>query len=313
MPNDNLTWDDIFVMGSVVDTKISVWSARMKLKAEDLGLEGDDDVRQALSLGCHRLVQHERLKPITEIAQAVEATVDANSLRFPMIQGSKFVPSESMRSLTRKLEEYKSEFDRRVGEFLADYEIAKAEMLPVIQAALLKAAKDPESAERAYSRVVSEYPTREEVRGKFGISWSVYALTAPKTNAAANVAGEVANGVSQVVGSFITQLRSDVAERLQEVQQLAVQGQGKLNKKTIDHTLEVLDRADSLNIMQDYQLTSQIRAVRSLLVNLDRSNVERGFTEQITQASQALQQDIAAAQKTAEDRLTGLGQRKIAL
>lgn len=64
------------------------------------------------------------------------------------------------------------------------------------------------------------------------------------------------------------QIHTDLIDQLQSIQQLVMQTRPSM--RDIDRAIRLLDRADSLNATNDLQLTSQIQAVRSLLIG--RSN-----------------------------------------
>src|SRR4051812_1170605 len=117
-----LGWNDLFFTGSVVDLAVSVWGARIQIKASDLGIEDSEEVRKALSLGSHRLVPPESLTAISAAAGKAQRAVDHHSLNFALIRGARYVPDTALPPLLEKLRVAREEFHGAVSAFLETYE-----------------------------------------------------------------------------------------------------------------------------------------------------------------------------------------------
>jgi hypothetical protein len=311
-----LTWNDLFAEGTLVDFSTHLWRARIRLKAEDLGIDATDDVQKALSFGCHRLAPASAFKDINSIVNQWQSEIEQHSLVFPLLEGVRYVPDSQVDELQTKLARHKRTFDLAVNEFLENYEEMAQEQLPIIEQALQDAAKTPEAAAQAYSRVVSEYPSREKVAEKFGLEWNFFTIQIPASKAAAKTAKAAAPQISKVVNGMIEQLRKELAEKVENLLTLA-KGQQEgtsrqksgFAKKSRESALAVLAKVDRLNFLNDSVLKEQTRILRDLL-DSDISEIDSVMRD-LSAAKVALESDLQEAAKNAEKRLTGLGTRKI--
>ena len=307
----SLNWNQLFLTGTVVTLKTSRWSARIQLKPSDLGIEDSDEVQSALSLGCHRLAPAKAFEGIREWTNAARRLVDRYSLNFGLIRGARYVPDAHMEKLMAKLREYRANHDSAVEEFIANYEKVKAEQMPIIEKALKDAAKDEESAARAFERIQAEYPSADEVRAKFGLRWSVYTVQGAKSAAAVTTAADEAQDVKEMISEMVGQLRTDFADKVKDLLSMVKKG-GKLSRTSVESALEVLDRVESLNVLGDSVLSGQVQSLRSALAGIDTgSRVEDDFVEGLETIEKELAESVERAVIDAEKNLTGLGRRKI--
>ena len=304
-----LKWENLFLNGSVIDLQVSLWRARLQLKPADLGLESSPEVHQALSLGCHRLAPHEAFEGVLAAAHKAENVVHQRSMDFPLVRGARFVPAAEVTNLVTLLTERQWEFDSQVDMFLDRYEDIKRSMLPVLENALMAAARDPVAARRAFERVCAEYPDAREVRRKFGLSWKVYAITGID-NVVVGAVDKENESVRSILSSMMRGLRQDLSGRVAELMELAAKG-GKLNKRTVDTTLALCNRLDNLNIMQDQTLREQVGALRRLIQGLEGNEVGMGTVAGFAQVKAAITEDMAQAVAAAERNLTAVGRRQL--
>lgn len=308
---NRLGWNDLFMSGSIVDLTTSIWRARIGLKAVDLGIEYSEDVQKALSLGSHRLAPAKAFERIMEPSRAAARAIDYYSLNFGLIRGARYVPDANLPKLLEQLRKYKQDFAAAVDDFVAGYDDMKATMLPIIEKAMIDAAKHPDAAARAFERVQAEYPSAEAVRGKFKLAWSIYAVQGAKSKVAAEAAADETDTIKDVVRDMVTQLRGDMQEKLADVLDLINKG-GKLQERSIESALAVLDRVDSLNILGDEVLSDQVGALRSALQTVDRGKrVSDDFVVSLEGIKKTLEASVEEAVAAAEQNLTGLGRRKI--
>lgn len=307
-----LGWNDLFMKGSVVDLTTSLWRARIKVKAQDLGIPDSEEVAQALSLGQHRLAPADAFEEIMEPARKAARAIDYYSLPFGLIPGARFVPDGNMPALLTRLREYKSQFNVAVEAFIDSYDEIKGEQLPVIEQALIDAAKTPADAARAFDRVQSEYPDKHEVQAKFNLRWSVYSISTTKSRAAADALAGETDEVKDVIREMVSQLRGEMTAKLSKILELANKG-GKVNKRTLESCMELLDRIENLNILGDEVLAAQVAALRNYLTDVDRTKVDAGFITGLNDIQQTLETSIEDAIAAAESNLTGVGRRKMAV
>lgn len=308
----SLTWNNLFLNGSIVDMTTSLWRARTKLKASDLGIENSQEVQKALSLGCHKLAPPKAFTEIKEAVGRAERAIDYYSMSFGMIRGARYVPDTNMAPLMVELKEAQKQFGAACDDFVKNYESLKDQMLPVIRSALQSAAKDQESADVAYERVFSEYPPAELLRRKFALTWEVYSIQAAKSGAAKEVAEEESGKVRDILRDMIEQLRGDLQGKLQGILETATKG-GTLPARSVESAYKMLDRVESLNVMGDSVLADQIRAVRVALSDVDRKDVGEGFVSGLNDIQKTLQDSLEEAVANAEQNLTGVGRRKLSI
>lgn len=308
----SLTWNDLFKAGSVVDLDMQIWTARVKIRAEDLGLEDSVDVRKALSLGQHRLAPPEEFEEIFKHARAADRSVKSFSLNFPFIRGARYVPEKNMGPLLKELKTDKEFFNTAVDAFIGKYDTIRSEMLPVIEKALKDAAKNPLAAERAFVRIQGEYPSSEEVRSKFRLSWSMYAVQGASTASVKDAVKEEGNNVKSIVEDMIVQLRQEAVEKVKQILRLTDKG-GKLRKDTLESAMAMVDRLEALNVMGDGVLAQQISALRSSLTSVGEEVPGKEFSKGLKDIEQELTSSVEEAVKEAEKNLCGLGRRKLAV
>lgn len=315
MNTTNVTWNDLFTQGTLIDYSTHLWRARIRLKPEDLGIDPTDDVQRALSFGCHRLAPASAFADINAVVNGYTSDIMEHSLNFPLLQGVRYVPDSEITELQRKLDKRSFEFGIAVDAFLAQYDNMMAEMLPIIEKALQEAAKTPDAASAAMSRVVTEYPSRDKVTQKFGLEWNFFTIAIPDSKEAAVSAKNSIPQVQKAITGMVEQLRNELLEKVSGLFSLAKKvkdgtsrskdGFASTSKKS---ALDVLAKVDRLNILGDTVLKEQVQVLRSLLDSEDMSAV----MQDLSKVKVNLESDVAEASKAAEKKLTGLGNRKIA-
>lgn len=305
-----LSWSALFHNGSVVSLSISLWRARAKILASDLGIEDTAEVKAALSLGCHRLAPSKAFDDILAIAREAQKVIDQLSMNFGLIKGARFIPEKNIALLTERLSELKGQFYVAVEAFRDGYDPMRQQQLPILKLALVEAAGSLEVANRAYDRLVAEYPSAAEVITKFSFAYSLYTVTSAKSAEAQKFAQQETDEVKSIVADMVKQLRDETSETLKSVISLATKG-GKLNKRTIESAQATIERIKGLNILGDTVLGDQLAAVEKALGLVDRSEVTTGFVTGLSQIQSTLETSLADAIAEAEQALTGVGHRAI--
>lgn len=308
----NLSWNQLFLNGSIVSLTVSKWRAQVKLKAQDLGLENSKDVQRALTLGRCRLAPSIAFAAINGAHRRATDLIDSFSVNFSGIPGARYVPEKNLEPLLAQLQDIQTEFNSAVDLFMANYETTKYQMLPIIEKAIADAAKDPEIAAEAYKRLVGEYPSSPAVRAQFRLDWSVYALSSPKSKTTADAISAESEKVKGVVAEMVKQAREEVTEKLGQILQIVNKG-GSLKSTSVDSALALLNRIESLNIMGDEVLGRQINALRNFLNGVDKGQVGEDFVPGLTSIKDSLEKSVDDAIIEAEKKLTGMGRRELEL
>ncbi len=315
--SQQLSWNALFLSGSVVSLSTSMWRARAKIRAEDLGIDNTSEVQAALSLGNHRLAPAKAFEDILKPAREASRVIDFYSVNFGLIKGARYVPEANLPKLLAELNRLKIEFYDATQAFMDNFEPTRAAMLPVIGQALKDATKDWVAAEKAFQRIQAEYPSALEVRGKFSLGWSVYAIRSPKTADAGAFAEQETQEVKSIVADMVKQLRGEMTEKLQDILSITAKG-GKLQGKSLESANQMLDRLETLNILGDTVLVDQIRAMRSVLSSVDTekvagANYDATLVTGLNDIQKVLETSVEEAIANAERTLTGVGRRKLSL
>lgn len=306
----NLNWNALFANGSIVDLGTSMWRARLGIKPSDLGIDDTNAVQKVLSLGCHRLAPSKAFEDINEPAKAAARAIEHYSMNFGLIRGARYVPDTNLPKLLGQLRKYKQEYQAAVNAFMDNYEEMKAQQMPLIRDALRDAAQTPEAAKIAFQRIQAEYPEAHQVRDKFKLQWNVYAIQGARSRAAMAAATEEQENVKSIVSSMVTELRSEMQDKLKKILDIAAKG-GRLSTKSIDSALKMLDRIESLNVLGDQVLANQIGSLRSTFLTMDKGQVTDDFTMGLNSVQEALESSVEQAIAEAEQNLTGVGKRKM--
>lgn len=301
---------DLFTNGSIVALHTSMWRARTKIKAPDLGIPETQEVNRVLSLGQHRLAPKEAFESIVKPAGVAERAIQYASLNFAMIPGARYVPDTGLPELLAKLKECRREFNGAVSEFIANYGDMKTRMLPMIEQALKDAAKDPQMAQAAFDRVKSEYPSSEDIQQKFALYWNVYTVQGAKSAAVEDALQNESEEVKSIVRSMVEQLRGELTGKISDIMGVIAKG-GKLPARSVESALTMIRRVESLNVIGDEELSRQIVTLRTALETWDSGKeVDDAFTTGLSGIKDSLEKSIEEAVKEAEANLTGLGRRR---
>ena len=306
----SLNLNALFAVGSLVDLHTSIWGARIKIKPIDLGIEPSDEVNKVFSLGQHRLAPSQAFEQIRTPVNQAKNAIESYSMNFAMIRGARYVPEVHIEKLMGRLVVYQQAFNVAVEEFMQNYQTMRDEQMPIIYKALQDATQSEELAKAAFSRIEAEYPSPQVVRSKFGLTWNVYAVQGSKSKAATEmIAGETAQ-VKSIIGEMIGELRTELSEKVSSLLEIASRG-GKLTDTSIGSAMSLLTKLESMNVLGDTVLASQISSLRSALSSVDKADIHDDFKVGLNQVKTELNQSIEDAVKEAEQNLTGLGRRKL--
>jgi len=312
-----ITWNDIFTQGTLVDFSVHMWRARIQLTAKDLGIDQTDDVVQALSFGCHRLAPAKAFEGVNKQVRLWMGAIEEHSLNFPLLKGVRYVPDDQVSELQLKLERYQRAFNQAVMDFIDDYANVQEEMIPVLKSALREAAKGEVAAEQAIERVISEYPSAARIQEKFGLEWNFFTISLPSSKEAVETAKSAVPQIQKVMESMIVELRKELSGKVETLLSLASKAkQGKartkqgFGDKSVTSALAVLDKVERLNVLNDPVLRDQTRALKSLLNSSEGMDVSL-ISGELDNVKKSLKEDVAQAASQAEQRLTGLGKRKL--
>lgn len=310
-----ITWKDLMTAGSIVDLESRAWTARERIKPQDLGIESSEAVAATLSLGCAKLAAADAFDEINAARAAARRAVDELTMPFPMIFGARFVPEKNMAKLGERLRLHLSEYEAAADAFVAGYETQKRAQAPIIKRALEDAVRGRPNADElaadAFARFMSAYPPAAEVRERFVLRTRFYAIQGPSASAMAVAMESEAASVRDMIAVMADSLRTDVRDKVRDVLTMIAKG-GKLKQKSIDSALEVLANVDNLNVLGDVALAEMTRKARAAIEAVRAGERVSDVTvDSLVDVKIALQSDLTEAVAAAESKLAGLGSRKI--
>jgi len=308
--SNTLTWADLFANGSLIDLDVSIWDGLIRMRPEDLGIDRSEAVTAALTFGHQRLVPKETLQAIRDHAYKARQAVDGYSIPFRLVPGSRYLPKLNREIVQAELENLNNKFMAAVNQFLAEYEANKATQIVVLREALREAAKDRSAVEPAMARIEREYPTEDQLRERFELSWKTYSIAAPQDGSAN---GNEGNVIKEELESMITRLREQLVERVRSIVELATRG-GKITTKTYNSTEALCAKLESLNVFGDEGLASAIAAVRKAIAAASATDAPgTPLIQGLEQVEKELAKSREDAIAAAANRMAGTAERRFQL
>jgi len=259
--SDEVGWADLFAAGSVFDLDVCQWDRMGSLRATDLGIDNTSEVKRSFTWGHVKLLPDEYIRPVRKLLTKAKSAMDLYTVPFPLIPGARFVPANSKKELENELRELQVQLEEELRKFEAGYDAAVVAHRPTLEAGFREAAKTPQDAESSIARLPSLYPTAQQARAKFSITWQSYSLASPQDGTFdGNVLKEAAQ-VRNALSSMLSELRKELEQRAQEVTELIARG-GKVTEKTYNSVRRLCDRID--RVTQTFGDPVLVRASRAL-------------------------------------------------
>jgi hypothetical protein len=246
--------ENIFEKGCLAQLSASVWRATRKIKPEQLSeMAASHEWLSATK----KLVDPDALKPINKVVNMARGYLTGVSLPFPL-QGMVFIPKEMISRVDVKLELYKSDFNKTVEEFLANYEQLR------------------EVAMVYLGELFNELDYPVDVRSKFSISWRFVILDVPNGNTGI-LAPEVyerekekfIQTMEETRELAIQSLREEFSGMVQRITERFTNGNGdkpKIFKNgTVNNFHEFFETFKERNIFKDDQLAELVERAKAIL------------------------------------------------
>lgn len=178
---------------SIINTNISLWTGKAKLKAEDLPEHVVRDMPPAelISLGSKSLIDPKLLSPMATIKTAVH--------RFMTLWGVKFlggfmIDVSHIDYVNRELRKFQKQFEGKVSQLELAYDTATQEWCD----------QHPEWA----AMIREALPTAQAIASKFKFDWCVYTINPQDINTEEQIKHVADAGISEMA-----ELIADVCER----------------------------------------------------------------------------------------------------
>jgi hypothetical protein len=312
MSKNLITYDDLFQKGVLVDFDARKWHPIVRINPKDIGVERTPEIDKALTMGGKRLFPHQPLRRINRVVCQARELIDELSMQFPLVAGSRFVPSDRLDELRERFAVLEEKHREYVDELIANFDDVKALHLPVIVKALRDMAKNPDAVDTAVAKLEGLYPAKEIIRQKFAMSIRTFAITAPRDENSTKASREQADTVKGILRDMIGGMREEMVERTEAIKDLVVRG-GKLGEKTYQCALDLCDRLDSINVMQDATISRTTTILRKAVdaARSDKDGAPAALKSGVESIEQALTKSVDGAVQAATRRLTGVGRRRI--
>lgn len=246
--------ENLFEKGCLVQLSASVWRAARKINPEQLP---ETSVSHEWFTATKKLVDPDSLKPINSVVNSARSYLSGVSLPFP-IQGMVFAPKEMISRVDGKLEEFKSEFNSTVDEFLGDYDHLR------------------EVASVHLGELFNEMDYPVEVRSKFAFLWRFIILEVPngKTGILAPEVYErekhkFIQTMEEARELAIQSLRDDFAGMISRITERFSNGDGSKPKVfkngTVNNFYEFFETFKERNIFRDDQLAELVERAQGIL------------------------------------------------
>lgn len=312
-----LSWQDLFATGSVFNLTVGRWDRMGRLRPEDIGIEKTDEIRRSFTWGSMKLVPDQSIKPLWRLVAAAKMAVERYTVPFLLIRGARFVPAESKLELEKELEQLAEQLDDAISAFVETYDKAKADQRDVLELGFRDASNGNQAVvERAMGRLPSLYPDEAELRRRFYLRWQSYSLATPQDGTFDGDVLKEATDVRDALKDMLSKLREELSGRAQEIAELVLRG-GKITERTYKSTRRLCDKIDRITrTFDDPTLVAASRALRIAVDDAaafkdDKEDRDRALRGGLGEVTEILKESVEVSLKSVEQRLTGLGRRKL--
>lgn len=276
--------ENLFEKGCLVQLSASVWGATRKVKPNQIT---DLPVSSEWLRASKKLVDPEALKPINKVINKARSYLTGVSLPFP-IKGMEFVPKEMISRVDERLNEFRSDFNHSVDNFMESYDLLR-EVAMVHLGELFNE---------------TEYPL--DIQKKFAFIWRFIILDVPNGNTSL-LAPEVyerekekfVQTMEQARELAIQSLREEFAgmvERITERFSDGANGDPKIFKNgTVNNFYEYFETFKERNIFKDDELSDLVERAKDILGGKSAEEIRSNdlFKERIRDGMQDVEKAMA--------------------
>lgn len=307
-----LKWSDLFAYGNIVHPTVRRPGLMTPRRLSDFGLKKDASVEKSGTEGHWKLVPQEALKKIDRIGREVRDTVDSYSVPFPLVPGGMFVPNTSIKELVSKLDLLKENYRAEVDNLIQNYGKLLNEQRPAIEA-YVKRINPKNNANATVKRVLSCAPPKSQLQKRFSISWTVFAVKAPRTKAVAKIIEKEEESVSKAIIELVEKIKEPIIEEIDRLTKLiATERSSSFSMKSINVGLEACKRFETKNVFGDPFIKKSIDRLRDLLKTMEYER-KKGIPEKTMRDLEDLRREIQSSdtKKQAQKVAKTLGKRII--
>ena len=275
-----------FIDGKLMMVHVRFWGARVETESKDFGIE---KVASAFKLGHKMLIPEEVIGKFRSIENKARRTVEENSFPFP-IGNANFVPLKKFTKVLETLKACSTEYDTLTQDLVDNYEVYKAQMIPVYREAAEDAylrqspstevfsiegkEADRETFVQAYiDRIKAFCPSVEKIKERFSMSWDIFEIALPELHqgdgnkialdqmefeeAQKQMREKVSGWVNDVVGA----LRSETLELCKRITTNITEGK-VIKGRTLNSLRSFIEKFNDMNFVGDKTIEAQLTALK---------------------------------------------------
>jgi hypothetical protein len=292
---NDLTIQNLFNDGFLVDLNVSYWSAARKLREEDMGLE---DVSEAFSLGKKLLIPYEVMHQFKLIESRARALIDKSSFKFP-IGSARFIPKKKFTKVIEELKAFQAKYKELVTDLVTNYQKYRDLMHPIYEKAADDAYKTKLSQsgsqqtellqddkqkfiDEFMARIEACYPSVGSLESKFAIDLAIFEVALPKIregNASEaveslelqqQVADEYRSQMKTKITSFVDNvvgvLRQEAIDMCKHVSNNITEGK-VVNGRTLGTITTFIDKFRDMNFVGDTTVEESLNSLRKEILD----------------------------------------------
>lgn len=279
--------DMVLKEGFLLTTRIKIWRAQVRLKAEDIGAQSKDIDSEVISLGTKTLINPDELDALKKIESRANALVAKNS--FMYMETMRFVPNNALPAVLEGLEELKREFEAERDRIFANFDTIKDTALLEWdrRAGGLRSRGKYVEADALMESIRNSFPSLNVLRRKFKFVISPMSIKIPETinvdmvevlqqakmSAAVIEARQAAARLAQEqtadeMRAFNARCMNELRTRFVETCSRAVNSisqsttAGGLNQRTLNGLIAFYERFQTLNFAGDTAFEAEINRFR---------------------------------------------------
>jgi hypothetical protein len=220
------TLENIIVLNLVV----TLWSARRKLKLEDLKVAGNQLPPEDLaSLGSKKICDPEKLKVFNTLKSRATRYLDTIGVRF---LGGWAIPAARAQEVADTIEVIKDDFYTERATFLDEYDLVVTDWIN----------KHPEWAEIIAKAVIPV----SEVERKMSFGWQAYMVTGAPAEGDNSA---LVKGLEEQVSSLGGTLFQEISSLAREVWEESYQGKEKVTRRALRPLRTMADKLRGLSFL----------------------------------------------------------------
>jgi hypothetical protein len=287
-----------------------------------------------ISLGHKKLLPKEALKTLALIESRAHSLVEAST--FPFLGGlARFLPNARLADTTNRLNELEGEFDQARRRFMADYGELRVNASREWWDAARKLVTDPD---RLVSTIEASFPEPGRMDRYFGFSTQMFQIRAPeslgmelidaadqqeiaraRTQAAADAARQINEGVQGFVTDCVGTLREETAKLCEQMLASMQSGQTGVHQKTLNRLVKFIDQFKTLNFAGDQEMEEHLERARSELLGMtaeeyrDSDAARRRLTDGLRGLADTAREMARQDAREVVERFGVMGRRKFNL